>query len=59
MEEEIIAATKDADAILVEYGPISRTVMAALERCQVICCYGIGVDADQKDGLETLQQTWE
>jgi len=44
-EEEIIAATRDADAILVDYGPITRKVISALERCRIISVYAIGVDS--------------
>ena len=43
-EREVIAAAKDADGLLVQYAPITATVIAALERCRVICCYGVGVD---------------
>lgn len=35
---------KDADAILQQYAKISRSTIEQLERCKVICRYGIGVD---------------
>ncbi len=35
---------RDAHAIIVEYAPIARKVIAGLERCQIISRYGIGVD---------------
>jgi D-3-phosphoglycerate dehydrogenase len=43
-EQELIAATRDADGLLVQYAAITARVIAALERCRVICSYGIGVD---------------
>lgn len=43
-EEEVIAACKDADALIVQYAPITRRVIEALERCRVIARYGVGVD---------------
>lgn len=42
--EEVIAACKDADALLVQWAPITAKVVAALEKCKVIVRYGIGVD---------------
>lgn len=42
-EEEMIAALKDADGILYT-GPISRRVMASLDRCKVIAASAIGMD---------------
>lgn len=44
-EDEVIAAAWDADAILVDYSPITRNVIAALERCRVIGKYSVGVDS--------------
>jgi D-3-phosphoglycerate dehydrogenase len=41
---ELIAACHDADALLVQWAPITREVIEALERCRVIVRYGIGVD---------------
>ena len=43
-EEDVIDAAKDADAIIVQYAPISRRVIQALTRCKVIARYGVGVD---------------
>jgi D-3-phosphoglycerate dehydrogenase len=42
--EQAIAACRDADALLVQWCPISAEVVAALEKCRVIVRYGIGVD---------------
>lgn len=43
-EEEVIAAARDADVLLVQYAPISQKVIRALRRCRGIARYGIGVD---------------
>jgi D-3-phosphoglycerate dehydrogenase / 2-oxoglutarate reductase len=43
-EEEVVAACRDADGIINQYAPISRNVIEALEKCQVIARYGVGVD---------------
>lgn len=41
-EEEVIAACKDADALISQYAPISRNVIENLEKCKVIARYGVG-----------------
>ena len=41
---EVIAAAADADALLVQWAPITAEVIAALRRCRLIVRYGIGVD---------------
>jgi len=43
-ENEIIEATKDADAIITGGAKITRKVMEALPKCKVIVRYGIGYD---------------
>jgi D-3-phosphoglycerate dehydrogenase / 2-oxoglutarate reductase len=43
-EEEIIAFTQDADAILNCYAKITARVIEKLNRCKIIARYGIGVD---------------
>lgn len=43
-EEDVIKAAFDADALLVQWAPITRTVIDNLERCKVIVRYGIGLD---------------
>ncbi len=42
--EEVIAAARDAEALLVQWAPVNAAVIAALEKCKVIVRYGIGVD---------------
>jgi len=42
--EEVIAAARDADALLVQWAPVNAAVIAALTRCRVIVRYGIGYD---------------
>ena len=43
-EEEIIALTQEADAILNCYAKMTARVIENLQRCKVIARYGIGVD---------------
>jgi D-3-phosphoglycerate dehydrogenase len=43
-EEEVAELCRDADAVLSVRAPISRRVIAGMERCQVIVRYGIGVE---------------
>ena len=43
-EEETIALSRDADAILNTYAPMTAKVIEKLERCRVIVRFGIGVD---------------
>ncbi len=42
--DEVIAAARDADALLVQWAPVNAAVIAALTRCKVIVRYGIGYD---------------
>lgn len=42
--EALVAAAREADALLVQWAPVNATVIAALARCKVIVRYGIGVD---------------
>jgi D-3-phosphoglycerate dehydrogenase len=56
-EEEVIAAAKDADAILVQFAPITEAVIGRLSACKVIVRYGIGIDnidadAARRRGIE-------
>jgi D-3-phosphoglycerate dehydrogenase / 2-oxoglutarate reductase len=48
-EEEVIAACKDADAIINQYAPVSAKVIANLENCKVISRYGVGVNTVDVD----------
>lgn len=43
-EDDLIAACRDADAMLVLKEPVTARVIAALERCKVISRFGSGVD---------------
>jgi D-3-phosphoglycerate dehydrogenase / 2-oxoglutarate reductase len=43
-EAELIENCRTADALLVEYAPIYRSVVEALERCRVMVRYGVGYD---------------
>jgi D-3-phosphoglycerate dehydrogenase len=43
-EDEVVAAARDADAILVREAPIGGRVIDALTRCKAIVRYGVGVD---------------
>ena len=52
-EELVISSAHDADAILVREGPITRKVIASLERCRIIARYGVGTD---NVDLETARQ---
>ena len=42
--EEVISAGRDADALLVQWAPITAEVIDALTRCRLIVRVGIGVD---------------
>lgn len=43
-EDEIIAVAKDADAVIVQFAPVTRRVVESLEKCRIIVRYAIGVD---------------
>lgn len=43
-ENEVIAMAADADALLVQWAPVSPAVINSLDKCKVIVRYGIGVD---------------
>jgi D-3-phosphoglycerate dehydrogenase len=43
-EEDTLALSRDADAILNTYAPMTAKVIKNLERCRVIVRFGIGVD---------------
>ena len=42
--EDVIAATADADALLVQWAPVTADVIDTLRRCKIIVRMGIGVD---------------
>jgi D-3-phosphoglycerate dehydrogenase len=41
---EVVAKTTDADALLVQWAPITAEVIARLKDCKIIVRYGVGVD---------------
>jgi len=43
-EDEVIAACKDADALMVQHAKISRKVIQRLEKCRIVARYGVGFD---------------
>ena len=43
-EDEVIAACQGADALLVQWAPITERVLRALPGCRAVIRYGIGVD---------------
>lgn len=43
-EDETLALSRQADAILNTYAPITKKVIEGLQRCRVIVRFGIGVD---------------
>ncbi len=43
-EEEVVAAAQEADGLLVQYAPITSSVINSLPRCKVIARYGVGVE---------------
>ena len=44
-EEDVIQNCQEAEALFVQYAPITRNVFASLNRCKIIVRYGIGVDS--------------
>ncbi len=43
-EDQVIAATAEADAVLVREAPLTHKVIETLRRCRAIVRYGVGVD---------------
>ncbi|WP_104169326.1 C-terminal binding protein [Cryobacterium sp. M23] len=43
-EDDVIAAGRDADGLVVQYAPITETVLAALPQLKAIGRYGVGYD---------------
>lgn len=42
--EEVIALGRTADALMVQWAPVTRKVIDQLEKCELIVRYGIGLD---------------
>jgi D-3-phosphoglycerate dehydrogenase len=60
--QEVIAAAKDADALLVGWAPITEEVIEHLSRCRLLIRYGIGynnidVDAATRAGISVAINT--
>jgi D-3-phosphoglycerate dehydrogenase len=51
-EDEVMAACRDADALLVQWAPITARVLGTLTRCKVVIRYGIGVDNVDLDAAQ-------
>src|SRR5262249_35631636 len=43
-DEEVVELARDAEALMTDYFVVNAEVIAQLERCRVICRYGIGLD---------------
>ncbi len=43
-EEDVLTIARDADALMVQFAPITRRVIEQLTRCKVISRFGVGVD---------------
>jgi D-3-phosphoglycerate dehydrogenase len=43
-EDDVVAVARDADAIILQYAPITGRVLDGLARCRVAVRYGVGVD---------------
>jgi D-3-phosphoglycerate dehydrogenase / 2-oxoglutarate reductase len=43
-EDDVVAVAQDADAVILQYAPITGRVLDGLPRCRVAVRYGVGVD---------------
>jgi D-3-phosphoglycerate dehydrogenase len=43
-EDDVITVARDADAVILQYAPITGRVLDGLPRCRVAVRYGVGVD---------------
>jgi D-3-phosphoglycerate dehydrogenase len=43
-ESQVVAAARQADALLVQYAPITAAVLDRLPQCRIISRYGVGTD---------------
>jgi D-3-phosphoglycerate dehydrogenase / 2-oxoglutarate reductase len=50
--EDVIAAAAGADALLVQYAPITRQVFEALPQLRLVSRYGVGVDAVDNEAAQ-------
>jgi D-3-phosphoglycerate dehydrogenase / 2-oxoglutarate reductase len=53
-EEDVIARCADADALLVQWAPITRRVMKSLTKIKGVVRYGVGVDNIDLDAAREL-----
>lgn len=52
-EDEVIEATRDADAVMVQHAKVTRRVIEHMEKCKIIARYGVGYDnVDTKAAAE-------
>ncbi|MCM2681241.1 C-terminal binding protein [Echinimonas agarilytica] len=51
---EVISVAQSADALLVQYAPITREVLQRLCHCKVVVRYGIGVDSIDIEAAKEL-----
>lgn len=56
-EDEIVAAGRDADALIAQYAPLTASAIARLPHCRIIARYGIGVD-NIDVGAATARGIW-
>jgi D-3-phosphoglycerate dehydrogenase / 2-oxoglutarate reductase len=52
-EDDVIAAARDADAIIAQYATVGARAIGALTRCQVIARYGTGTDIVDVDAASS------
>mgnify|MGYP000050093845 CR=1 FL=1 len=53
-EDEVIAAVDGADAVLVQFAPITRRVLESMENCKVVVRYAVGFDNIDLDAATEL-----
>ncbi|WP_094275593.1 hypothetical protein [Rhodococcus sp. OK302] len=53
-EDSVLAVAAEADAILVQWAPITRRVLTSLPRLRVVVRYGIGLDNIDLDAAAEL-----
>jgi D-3-phosphoglycerate dehydrogenase len=51
-EDDVLAVTSDADALMVQWAPITRRVIEQLKHCRFISRYGVGVDMIDLDAAK-------
>ena len=60
--DEVVAAARDAHALMVQWAPITADVIRQLEHCQIVSRYGIGLDmidleAAREKGIRVVANT--